>query len=310
MDKFSASFVRGIYEGTPVGDPLAVFDDFSSAGDIRISPGGAVCLMAYWIFSRDVFDADQPEPDMFIFPDHLAITERFLGMEAESEIRQNPGIADAVLTIGLGLQRRNQVFSGPDQASVFMAYHHHLTLMSVFHPDLRTRNAATVFAGSILHADPDDENRLEILEDLLENCMFGSLKACAVTWLKEELVAARTQQLANPFATADVIDRLQYSIFPDMLAVRDMSADALLEYWAQNHAFLIQVANFARFLFTGYRDLAPPTTAAAVEQRFVEPLLAAAEGLLGAEAGAEDKGAQTAQLAVLVDRLKSLPLHE
>jgi hypothetical protein len=295
--------VKSILEGTTKSDPLVAFDDFSSPDEIHLSPGGAVCLVAYWLFSTDVFEADNPEPEMNIFPDHLTLLERFLGAAAQDEIAGNPGIADALLAIGLSLQHRNLISAGTEPN--IMAYHHHLTLIAVFHPSIQVRNAATTFAGAILHSDPDDEGRLEILEDLLENCVFASLKACAVTWLKEELIAAKKSDTKNIFSSPDIIDRLQYFIFPDMLAVNSMGTEELADYWAQNNLFLLQVANFAFFLFSGFKDIVPAGVGAAVEERFVEPLIDIAGKLLAAE---EFDAHEKTDLSILTDRLKSLDI--
>ncbi|KAI0841483.1 DUF1760-domain-containing protein [Hypoxylon sp. FL0890] len=304
LNKCPAQFVKGVFEGPVHTDPLAAFDDFSSADDIHLSPGGVVCLIAYWIFSKDVFGSDSPQPEMRIFPDHAAMLGRFLGREVQSEILSSPGIADALLAIGLGLEHRNLIKAEEDEN--LMAYHHNLTLISVFHPDIQVRDAATRFAGSLLHSEPDDHIRLEILEDLLENCMFASLKACAVTWLKEELIAAKQRNLNNQFSSPDVIERLQYCLFPDMLSLNESSTEGLVEFWAQNHLFLLQVANFAYFLFTGLKDLVPAGMGAAVGQRFVEPLIAAAERLQKVEGS---DGEDRMQLSILTDRLRSLGLQ-
>ncbi|KAI1406077.1 DUF1760-domain-containing protein [Hypoxylon fuscum] len=304
LNKCEGQFVKSIFEGPVHTDPLVAFDDFSSVDDIHFSPGGAVCLVAYWIFSKDVFESDSPQPEMYVFPDHALMLGRFLGIEMQSEILSSPGIADALLAIGLGLEHRNLI-KGVEEPNL-MAYHHNLTLISVFHPDIQVRNAATSFAGSLLHSEPDDHNRLEILEDLLENCMFASLKACAITWLKEELITARQEKLSNQFSSPDVIERLQYSLFPDMLSLNEMSNDALIDFWAQNQLFLLQVANFAYVLFTGFKELVPAGMGAAVGQRFVEPLVAASEKLEKAE-GADDDSRM--QLSILKDRLRSLGLQ-
>ncbi|ORY59239.1 YAP-binding/ALF4/Glomulin [Pseudomassariella vexata] len=312
LTKLSDSFIAYMYENVTIVDPLAAFEDFSSPEDIHLSPGGAVCLIAYWVFSSEVFDADNPQPGMYIFPDHVTLLERFLGTEAQVEIGSSPGIADALLAIGLGLQHKGLIKRGTD--TNFMAYHHHLTLISVFHPDIQIRNAATSFAGTILHSDPDDQNRLDILEDLLENCMFASLKACAVVWLKEELIAARKGNATNQFSSPDVIDRLQYFVFPATSAVKDMGEEELLDYWAQNSLFLLQVANFAFFLFSeGCRGLVPAGMRSAVEQRFAEPLVGAAERLLKRAKGQGGLGGlgekDTMGVSILAERLKGLPLQ-
>lgn len=294
-----------IYGGTTDFDPMATYDNFSSLDEIRLSPGGVVCLIAYWLFSTDVFQADNPAPEMHIFPDHLTLLERFLrgAAHAQDEIDSNPGVADALLAIGLALHHKEQTTNG--QEPNIMAYHHHLTLVAVFHPNLQTRNAATNFAGTILHSDPDDHGRLEILQDLLENCAFAALKACAVTWLKEELISAHKSSTSNIFTSSDIIERLQYDIFPDTSPLKSDSDEQLLDYWIENGLFLLQVANFAYFLFQGRKDLVPAGVGAAVEQRFAEPLVEAAERLLKVDG---IPGTDASDLNILVDRLKSLPI--
>ncbi|KAK8019167.1 hypothetical protein PG990_004305 [Apiospora arundinis] len=306
IDDCSQSFVKSIYERASGFDPLANFENFDSADEIKLSPGGAVSVIAYWIFSAEVFEANHPSPEMHLFPEHKTLLERFLGSDAQNEIVGNPGIADALLTVGLGLKHMDLV-SATQETNV-MAYHHSLTLVSVFHPDQYVRNAATTYAGIVLHSDPDDHNRQDILEDLLENCMFASLKAVAVTWLKEELLAANKEGgAANAFTGPEVLDHLQYVIFPDMQEVKDMEQGELAEYWAQNNIFLSQVANFGYFLFSSpaLKTAVPSGMGAAVEQRFVDPLVSGVEKLQkGSELGEGEK----MELAILVDRLRSIPL--
>ncbi|KAH7038294.1 uncharacterized protein B0I36DRAFT_381338 [Microdochium trichocladiopsis] len=375
LNKCPNDFVRSIYQHSTAVDPLAAFDDFSSPEDIQLSPGGVVCLIAYWLFASAVFQAHQPECELYIFPEHLALLERFLGQDAEAEITSAPGTADALLAIGVALEQKDRI-TEQEEPSI-MAYHHHLTLISVFHPDIAIRSAATNFAGVILHSDPDQQNRLEILEDLLENCMFASLKACALTWLKEEIIAAtkegpsgNTESTTSPpsssslFASPEVIDRLQYAIFPDMISALvpgggnltaeggltgldtdgaatsvvdrtleitaggndddDLTLAVIMDYWVQNRPFILQAANFAYFLLAAGSDTsttssktpaagAPPQArvvpdgmAAAVEQRFAEPLIGAAQKLQQSAAKFGLGGEEEMELSILVDRLQSL----
>jgi hypothetical protein len=300
LDDGSGTFVKNILTQTTDSDPLAAFESFDAVDDIHLSPGGVTCLIAYWIFSTDVFNADNPDPEMHLFPEHLAMVERFLGPEPQAEINSNPGIADALLAIGLGLHHRGLVSTTGEPS--YMAYHHRLTLISVFHPHIQVRNAATMFAGTLLHSDPDDENRLDILEDLLENCQFAALKACAVKWLQEEIIAAQKDNVSNQFSKSEVIEGLQYTIFPDMLSVGDMDSETLLEFWIENQAFLLQTVNFAYFLFKGRKDLVPVGMSAAVEERFSEPLITAASKIEQIEGlDAHDR----MQLNILIDRLQS-----
>ncbi|KAI0389758.1 DUF1760-domain-containing protein [Xylariaceae sp. FL0594] len=275
LDDCSGTFVQGILAQSTSTNPLEKFEGFETVDDIPLSPGGVTCLIAYWIFSTDSFGADNPTPKMKLFPDHLRMLERYLGKDPQTEIASSQGTADALLAIGLGLQHRGLI--SDDEEPNYMAYHHRLTLICVFHPNLLVRNAAATFAGFLLHSDPDDENRLDILEDLLENCQFGSLKACAVAWLSEEIASAQKEKLSNVFSKADVIERLRYVLFPDMRSVASMEEEEFLEFWAENLQFLLQAANFAYLLLKGRTDLLPAGMASALEERFSDPLVTAAK---------------------------------
>lgn len=280
--------------------------DVSEGGlnSISLSTGGVICLLAYWVFASDVFKSDATVPILRVFPDHYAILEAFFDDNAAAQIAHTPGTTEALVAIGLWLDHHKLYSnsSGTDAFSAddFMPYHHLLTLCAVFHPSLAVRNAATTLAGSVLHANPDTEDRLKILQDLLENCMFASLKACAVTWLREEIVAATAETAAGDktlFGGSDAVEQLQYTIFPDLQSLAaadtDESGLALVEYWLQNAPFLLQASNFAYFLFCSDKlkaTVVPPGMGPAIEQRYVEPLLQAATRLrsLVGEAGSGD----------------------
>ncbi|ROW17827.1 hypothetical protein VPNG_00578 [Cytospora leucostoma] len=325
LDTCSASLIHDICNEPVNRQPLSNTEQVDSAEDIGLSTGGTICLLAYWVFSSTVFDADQPQPDMNIFPDHHLLLENFLGEQAQSQILQNPATIESILVLGLWLEENKHISAETEDQPNFMSYHLALTLCSVFHPSIHVRNAAVTLAGLILHDDPDDADRLKILADLLENAPFASLKACALTWLREELLAAQkdkgttsstaTNNNNNIFATSQCIEELQYSIFPNLVDTLEKAGpDALFEYWTENSAFLIQAANFAYFLFASdvLKEVVPGAMASAVEQRYVEPLLAAAARLEERiKKDGDDQGAQSVllELDILQTRLKGLPLH-
>lgn len=257
---------------------------------------------------------------MFLFPDHHTLLENYLGEDPQTRIHQGPATIEAIVVLGLWLQENKFITAAPADETHFMVYHHALTLCAVFHESIHVRNAAVTLAGLVLHDDPDDADRLKILEDLLENCVFATLKACALTWLREELLAAHKTASSSSQATPTVfhspqcIEQLQYHIFPNLVATLDKAGpDALLEYWTENAAFLLQAANFAYFLFASdaCRDVVPGAMAGAVEQRYVEPLLAAAvrlEESVRVEEGGGG-GHLLLDLDILQTRLRGVPLH-
>lgn len=270
--------------------------DLSSPDKIALSTGGCVCLVAYWAFSSTVFDASHPQPEMHVFPEHFAVLDKFLQDDAHSQIQNSVGTIEALITIGLWLESNNLVSTNPssplanptaspeDPTSDFMRYIHLTTLIALYHPSIQVRNAASVLAGLVLHANPEDDDRLKILEDLLENCMFATLKARAVAWLREELLAAAKQQQqqqqqqqnqqtqqqqnqqqqkqpstqqkqppppqqTNLFATPLALETVQYVVFPPLASLLDLPTLGLVEYLTANAPFLLQAVNFALFLW-------------------------------------------------------------
>lgn len=323
MTEASDAFIKTLVQGPVNNDPLGETDDLSSPGDIALSTGGSISLLAYWVFSSTVFDANHPTPAMHIFPEHFALLEQLLQDDAQSQIRSAPGTIASLVALGLWLEENKLISAGApadntapsttataeNPSGDFMTYHHQLTLVAVYHPSLQVRNAASALAGAVLHDDPDANDRLRILEDLLENCMFTNLKACAVTWLREELMAANapSSNSDNVFTTPEALDTVQYAVFPSLVSLKESDQSTLAEYWVVNAAFLIQAANFALFLWRGdgsLDHLVPQSMDAAVGERWAEPLLAAAETYLRDTKG-EDRKAET-EVSILKERLERL----
>lgn len=330
-----------IYKGT-----IPDADRLRGPEDVHLPTGGAVCLMAYWVFSSIVFQANMPKPKIYIFPEHLRLIQRYLeDGDANAVIQRIPGTIEAVLAIGLWLEQGKFIASPttPTETlrAAFMPYHHLLTLCAVYHPSLGVRNAASTLAGQVLHACPDEEGRLYILEDLLENCMFSNLKACAVTWLKEELETAQKPPAVHTssasglgidggavsssqdkggkagsgiFGTPEAIEQLQYLVFPDMQFLREMDKGSFVEYWSQNSPFLMQAANFAYLLFRSerFRKQIPEGMRGAMEERFIRPLLSSTSKLTeGQQDEADDHSdpSLALELDVLSGRLRDLTVE-
>jgi hypothetical protein len=317
----SKDFLETIIHGPYQRDPLADTDDGDATPElIALSSGGSISLLAYWVFSNDVFDAGQLAPDLYAFPEHFAILQKFLEDDAQGQIMSSPGVMDALVALGLWLVHNERVVTQQSEQEEeveadYMNYHMLLTLIAVYHPSIQVRNAATALAGFILHADPEVNDRLKILYDLLENCMFATLKACAVSWLREELISAASESsshknTANPFSGPEAIDNVQYAIFPSLDTFGEMDEDALLEWWAQNSPFVLQAINFALFLFHdkgAYAHAVPNGMATAVEMRFVEPLSAIVKILQAAAKKENSTGSNLALEAdILQDRLQEL----
>ncbi|KPM37722.1 hypothetical protein AK830_g8846 [Neonectria ditissima] len=320
LSKMSTEEVKQILEAPVSSNPFAGEPDSQHPEDTKMSTGGFMCFTAYRMFASQIFDADYDHPDINIFPDHHVLLKRFLEDDPQAKIVGNPGTVEALLVVGLWLNDEKRLGDSTnatsEKGSNFQSYHHLLTLISVFHPTLRIRNAATTLAGLILHADPEEDDRLSILEDLLENCMFSSLQACAVTWLREEMIVALKTGSKGRFSDPNCLDALQYTLFQDLEHLRETDSPDLWEYWVQNAPFHLQVANFALFLFGGkdYKELAPAGMAAAIEHRYVGPLVYLAKTLTSAIEkkevdGGGMEGEVLMQLSILADTLERVPLQ-
>ncbi|KAK3954213.1 YAP-binding/ALF4/Glomulin [Pseudoneurospora amorphoporcata] len=348
------NFLSQVSEGPLHTDPLSKTEDISKPEDIGLSTGGCVILLAYWVFSTTVFDSDHPVPDMHMFPNHLAMLDKFLQGDAEDQIQKAPGTVQALVTIGLWLHDNglisaipkaslvNQTSSPDGPTSDYMSYILFVTLVAVFHPQLHVRNAASCLAGQVLHADPADDDRLKILYDLLENCDYASLKACAVTWLREELIAAgpsaqaAPQNLAAPnnqtplpsstlqpgsatpgtrsragtnmnvFAGPQALETVQYVVFPNMDSLKEQDVQELVNYLGTNAPFILQAANFGLFLWSSadkWRRVLPLNLDATVKERWLAPLKDAVAKVKTAVDSGEVEGQELGSLQFDLDVL-------
>jgi hypothetical protein len=319
--------MKAILDAPIAKDPLLVDEvDTEHIEDVNLSTGGFVCLIGYWNFAADIFDAHHTLPELSLFPDHHNLLQRFLDDEPQIQIVGNPGTVESLILMAVSSVGHHGVLqptgtgseTDTDGKSQYMSYHHLLTLVSVFHPNIRVRNAATELATKVLHANPDPNDRLAILEDLLENCMFATLQAEAVRWLREELLSAYQSSTspdlstpASPFSTSDAVEKLQYSLFPALTHLGDPATpiSELQEYWAQNAEFHLKVANFALFLFggkegqTGHPEQTPKGMKAAVGEKYVEPMLECVKRL-EAESEKEEGADKISELALMREALE------
>lgn len=310
LSNCTPSFLQDICSGSARRDPLGDIDSISTAADVGLSTGGSICILAYWMFSSAVFGATNSALDSItVFPQHAGIMKTLLEDNPQDRILRAPGTADAALAVGWYLLNGGKTL-GDAGVGGFMPYHHLVTLVAVYHPALAVRNAASSLAGLVLHADPEEDDRSFILEDLLENCIFPSLKSCAVTWLQEEIVAAtENKTTSGAFSSSEPIERLQYTLFPNLEHLPEMDDAALLDYWAQNAPFVLQAAAFAFFLLrsSDRAGVVPSGMDAAVEERWARPLQAAAARLKKIDDGQGAMGEVLSTIDVLefsLDRLQ------
>ena len=112
------------------------------------------------------------------------LAKQFLGTHGPATVgSKEEGIIDAILSVGLWLERSKKVFSRPLEDEDFLRHLQTLSLLSANHSSPTTRYIAHSLTPSILHAHPKNNSRLTFITDTLENCPYEGLKASAVAWL-------------------------------------------------------------------------------------------------------------------------------
>ncbi|KAM7185020.1 YAP-binding/ALF4/Glomulin [Naviculisporaceae sp. PSN 640] len=335
----SRGFIEQLRDGPVQTNPFELFEDATEPDDIPLSTGGCIVLIAYWVFSSTIFDARRPKPDMYIFPDHLALLDKVLGGDEPDEIvGALPGVVEALVALGLWLEENKFISSAPpsplakptssgekdeeEPSSDFMRFIHFSTLIALYHRSKLTKNAAVALAGQVLKFNPDQDDRLRILYDILENCDFASVKAVALNWFRDELVAASTAGAAldpnggasssssgSIFASPQAMDTVQYVVFPNLMAeFKDASVEELEDKIQEYILFYMQAVNFGLFLWldgSRWEAVLPANLDATVRERWWEPLVDALERIQGRK-GKNDEGEVIGDLDVLKERLRLL----
>ncbi len=258
-----------------------------------------------------------------MFPDYRAALAKLLNHDPESQILGARGTTQAAIVLGLWLHANGHVRPGSitsnskdgEPNSEYMACIHSLTLIALYHPVHYVRNAASVLAGSILHADPGDDDRLHIVYDLLENCDFAQLKALAISWLREEIIEAAASGGAGSslFATPQALETVQYVVFPSVASLQELDIPGAVDFLGQNSPFLLQAVNFALFLWGSdkWKHILPGNMASTVMERWFRPVQDAVEMveqaiLPGGELANQELGPLHSDLVVLQGRMKQL----
>jgi hypothetical protein len=209
-----------------------------------------------------------------IFPDHAKLVKQFVQTEHPELIGNEPsGVIDALLAVGLWLENSNKFVSGPLEDEDFLQHLQSLSLLSANNPSPSLRYAAHVLVSSILHAHPVDRLRLTFISDTLEDCPFESLKASAVTWLKEEIITASERKSENIFSSTAALAAVQPYLFPDLSELAGASDGELIQALAESYPFNMAVSNFLYFIGgKGYEHVVPSGMTSVVEEIYLGPL--------------------------------------
>ena len=195
----------------------------SSASDVPLSKTGSIYILATIAASSTLFDAPSSLPSLSLVPDFAGILASSLGDSATGSTGgESEPLIDAVLFLGfLIINTQPTITSDKDYDIAFTNVLQRLSLLSANMPSPVLRYHAHLLTSTILHLNPSESSRLAFIQDTLQHCPFENLKASAIGWLKDEILAAeKAGQSENEpnakdsiFATSTALSTLAPFIF-------------------------------------------------------------------------------------------------
>ena len=178
----------------------------SHSNDVPLSRTGSIYLLSAMVASYTLFRGRPCARGFKIvpeFPEFAAILASALGDSATGSTGAEPEpLIDAVLFLGLlGIGSWKGISTDDDTA--YNNILQRLSLLSANMPSPALRYHAHVLTSLILHAHPSDHFRLAFIRDTLEHCPYENLKASAIGWLKDEILAANKNTQEKDEDTAE-----------------------------------------------------------------------------------------------------------
>ena len=183
---------------------------------------------------------------------------------------------------------------GGDGDYVFNNVLQRLSLLSANMPSPVLRYHAHLLTSNVLHLNPSENSRLAFIRDTLEHCPFENLKASAIGWLKDEILAAEKAEQSNKepdvehsiFATPAALTTLAPFIFPSPEKL--MEGQSILDSYSTFQAyepFYLAVLNLLYLLLSSGTLSTRLQMAEIAKQnelpRFLDSLLQAAKRFQG-----------------------------
>ena len=203
---------------------------------------------------------------MRLFPDFAGILSYCLSTSSSGSIGSEPeAIVDAVLFLGHWILSQDPKIDKSNDTS-FNDILQRLSLLSANTPSASLRYQAHLLTSNLLHMHPSANFRLAFIKDTLEHCPFENLKASAVGWLKDEILAARSSPQEGPsiFATPAVLQSTATLLLVDPSTLvhgqpieENQSASSkqagTYAVFQQNQSFILAVLNLLYLLISSPR---------------------------------------------------------
>ncbi|KAL8742443.1 MAG: hypothetical protein Q9184_008255 [Pyrenodesmia sp. 2 TL-2023] len=265
----------------------------SSASDVPLSRPGCLYLLCATIASNVFFHAPSTIPQLSIFPTFSSTISNLLREPSSGTIgTESPSLIDSLLFLGLYMQDVSKSKGElPQDDQLYTSTLQRLALLSANTPHAPLRYHAHLLASQLLHAHPNENVRLSYIKDTLQHCPYENLKASAVGWLKDEILASTkplpTKSNSKPesepsiFATPACIETLAPHLFPK-------PSHLSYETFVAHQPFFLAVLNFYYFLLMS--DALRETLGAAVMRESGDWLADMEAQILDSEKAIEDGG--------------------
>lgn len=258
----------------------------SSPDDVPLSRIGALYIVCAMVAAPSLFDASAFFPTELL-PNYSTILANFIGDPNLGSLGTEPeALLDALFFLGSFIINTQQgegkgVDIGNDEA--FNMTMQRLSMLSANIPSPALRYQAHQLASTVLHSHPSDQVRLAYIKDTLEHCPYENLKASAVGWLKDEVLAASkaTGGERSIFSTPALLQTLSLDLFP---SVRDLFADRSIEEvnakLDTHQVYFLALLNFLYLLLSSptlWQNLDGAASLSRYREEFLEPLLMASK---------------------------------
>jgi hypothetical protein len=276
LEIHSDDLIATILDPTPEeeGDRTQEQDSPSSAESIPLSKDGALYLYTARKAMEVLYGGASITDDIPIFPGHAHMARVFIENLGEDGLRAMPEpLLDALLFHGLiALEMKN--IGDPQSDDQFASYLQSVSLVSAAVPSPTIRFHAHYLTTAVLRSHPKDVTRFAYIRDTLEHCPFESLKASAVSWIKDETVAANKPVTGNGKQAADAnalaaveddtlslfaspipLSTLCSDLWPDLSAeynfsTSDSSPDTTTAIEEPQQAYFLLLANYGFYAAT------------------------------------------------------------
>lgn len=201
---------------TPPSPPSTPTDLPSTASEVPLSLPGALYLLTASGVASILFDAPCNLPSIRLFPHYAFIVAQLVGISSPASAGTEPlALIDAILALHSCLNISKEDPKS-DSENSFKETLQRLSLLSANTPNASLRYRAHLVTKSILYSHPSENVRMAYIKDTLQNCPYENLKASAVAWLKDEIIAAgRTETGKGVFATPATLTTLAPYLFPN-----------------------------------------------------------------------------------------------